>query len=147
MRVVQTKKNNSNMAFGKFEDETGSLEFVAFPKTYAEYENLIRPDSVVLMKAKIEFKDEEMQLMAEKFSLPNEATMNHPASDSHHEIFIPRKTEKSVLGDLGKLLKAHPGDESVVILIPNGSDNQRMMLPYGVAWSENLEKEIEEMLN
>lgn len=147
MRVVQTKKSNSSMAFGKFEDESGSLEFVVFPKAYAEYESAIKPDSVVLMKAKVEFKDEEMQLIVDKVAVPNDVAMNHPASANHHDIFIPRKTEKSKLAELGKLLKAHPGDESVVILVPNGDDNQRMVLPYGVAWSEKLEKEIELMLN
>jgi len=146
VRTIQTKKNNSTMAFGKFEDETGSLEFVAFPKAYAEFQKHIQSDLVVLLKAKVEFKDEELKLIAEKFSVPSEMTMNHSASASHHEIFIPRKTEKSVLADLGKLLKSLPGDESVVILIPNGTDNQRMVLPYGVAWNDKLEAEIKELL-
>jgi len=146
IRVVQTKKNNQDMAFGKFEDDTGSLEFVVFPKAYAAYESAFRQDSVVLLKARVELKDEELTLIVDKASIPNDATINHPASSSHHQIFIPRKTEKSVLAEVGKLLKAHPGDESVVILIPNGTDTQRMVLPYGVAWTEKLKEEVEALL-
>jgi len=146
MRVVHTKKNNHAMCFGKFEDESGSLEFVAFPKVYDEFQNILKQDSVLLLKAKVDFKDEELKLLVEKASAPNEMLLNHSASSSHHEVFIPRKTEKSVLAELGKLLKAYPGDESVVVLIPNGGASQRMILPYGVAWSDKLKLEIDELL-
>lgn len=146
LRMVKTKKNNSDMAFGKLEDDTGSLEFVAFPKAYAEHQALFQPDNVVLMKAKVEYRDEEMKLIVEKVSSPNEMLLNHTASASHHEVFVPRKTDKAKLQELGKLLKSLPGDESVVVLIPNGGEPQRMLLPYGVAWSEKLEKQIQELL-
>lgn len=146
MRVVNTKKNNHAMAFGRFEDETGSLEFVAFPKTYEAFQHLIKPDTVVLMKAKVDHRDEELKLMADKFTSPNEIALNHSGSSSHHEVFIPRKTSKETLAEVGKLLKANPGDESVVILIPNGSAPQRMVLPYGVAWSDKLKNDIQEIL-
>jgi DNA polymerase-3 subunit alpha len=122
------------------------LEFVAFPKTYDQFQNLIKPDTVVLMKAKIDYRDEELKLMAEKFTAPNELALNHSASDSHHQIFIPRKTDKAILAKLGQMLKAQPGDESVVILIPNGGSPQRMVLPYGVAWNDKLAKDIESLL-
>ena len=119
---------------------------MAFPQAYADYQQLFQQDSVLLLKAKVDFKDEELKLIVEKASAPNELLLNHSASASHHEIFIPRKTEKSVLAELGKLLKAHPGDESVVVLIPNGGSSQRMMLPYGVGWSDKLKAEIDQLL-
>jgi DNA polymerase-3 subunit alpha len=146
MRIVNTKKNNHAMAFGKFEDETGALEFVAFPRVFQEFQSLFQVDSVVLMKAKVEHRDEELKLIVEKITTPNDSIINHSASAAHHEIFIPRKTEKSVLAELGKLLKAHPGDESVVVLIPNGGEPQRMMLPYGVAWSDKLKSDVDALL-
>ncbi len=147
MRVVNTKKNNHAMAFGKFEDPSGALEFIAFPKAYEEFAAFLQPDTVVLLKAKIEFRDEEVQLLVERVSVPNDALINHSASAAHHEVFIPRKTSKDTLQDLGKLLKSRPGDESVVILIPNGGEPQRMVLPYGVEWNEKLEKEIQKLLS
>jgi len=147
IRTVKTKKNNKDMAFGKFEDETGSLEFVAFPRVFEAHQALFVPDTVVLMKAKVEYKDEELKLMVEKISSPHEMLMSHAASASHHEIFVPRKTDKEILQKLGKLLKSQPGDQSVVVLIPNGGEPQRMVLPYGVAWSDKLEKEVHELLN
>lgn len=146
MRQVKTKKSGADMAFGTIEDETGSIEFVIFPKTYAEYQSLIKPDTVVLLKAKVELREEEMTLMVEKVSQPSAAQMEHPAAAHHHQVFIPRKTPPAKLQDLGKLLKAHPGGESVVILIPTGGDPERLVLPYGVAWSEQLAQEIQNVL-
>jgi len=43
-------------------------------------------------------------------------------------------------------LKAHPGETAVAVLIPNGGKPERMMLPYGVEWTEDLEKEIQQIL-
>ncbi|HYD35604.1 MAG TPA: DNA polymerase III subunit alpha [Vitreimonas sp.] len=146
LRQVLTKKNNSEMAFGTLEDPTGSLEFVVFPKAYEQYKPLLKTDTVVLIKGKVEVREEEVCLTVDKVSVPSELELNHTASAHHHQIFIPRKTDKSVLQQLGVLLKSQPGDESVVILIPNGGEPQRMLLPYGVNWSEKLEKEVQELL-
>ena len=47
---------------------------------------------------------------------------------------------------LGKLLKEKPGNDKVVILIPNGGKPKKMLLPYTVAWSKQLETEIKKLL-
>lgn len=146
-REVQTRQSNKTMAFAHLEDSTGTIPVVFFPRTYEESAELLRDDAVLLIKAKVDYRDEEMQLLAEKVSAPGELDLNHEASAVHHEIFIPRKTSKDKLQELGKLLKGNPGDDSVVVLIPNGSKPQRMVLPYGVAWSEKLEKEVGELLS
>jgi DNA polymerase-3 subunit alpha len=146
-RIVSTKKDNSLMAFGKIEDSTGSIDFVVFPRTYKEYGQLLTQDAVVLIKAKVDIRDEEVQLMVEKISAPDQATEEATQTiNADHEIFIPRKTTKETLAELGKVLKGSPGDETVVILIPNGSQPQRMLLPYGVAWSDNLNEQVEKLL-
>lgn len=148
LRQVSTKKDNSLMAFGKIEDSSGSMDFVVFPRTYKEYGHLLTQDGVVLLKAKIDLRDEEMQLMVEKISAPDQATEEATQTiNADHEIFIPRKTSKDTLADLGKLLKSSPGDETIVILIPNGSQPQRMLLPYGVAWSDALNEQVQSLLS
>jgi DNA polymerase III subunit alpha len=145
-REVTTKKTGAPMGFGKLEDSSGTIDFVIFPKGFAEYKELMKVDSVVLMKAKLDYRDEEMQLMVDKISSPREEELQHEANHLHHEIFIPRKTTKETLTKVGALLKSKPGTESVVILIPNGSSPQRMVLPYGVEWDEDLEDAVQELL-
>lgn len=146
IREVLTKKSGKPMAFGIIEDHTGKAEFVAFPQAYEKYANFLKLDNVVLMKATVDYRDEETKLMVEKVAMPTEQELNHEGSTHHKEIFIPRKTSKETLTQLGTLLKAKPGDQSVIILIPNGEQPKRMLLPYTVAWSEQLEKDVQQLL-
>lgn len=147
LRVVQTKKTNASMAFGKLDDTTGNINVVIFPKSYAEYEKILKNDSVILIKGKVDVREGEMQLMVEKASSPTEIETGPATENADHELFIPRHTTKETLSELGTFLKSHPGDESVVILIPNGGKPQRMLLPYGVAWNPEVEKQITHLLN
>jgi DNA polymerase III subunit alpha len=146
LRLVRTKKSNAEMVFGTLEDDTGAIEFVAFPKIYAQFGSMLRPDSVVLLKAKLELKDETLSLITEKVSSPTELQLDHLGSSHHHQIFIPRKTTKETLQKLGTLLKSYPGDESVVVLIANGGEPKKMLLPYGITWSDGLKTEIDKLL-
>ena len=117
-----------------------------FPKAYKEFEAHIKNDSVVLLRAKVDSREGEMQLVTEKITVPTEVESGPQAHEADHEIFIPRHIKKETLGDLGKLLKSHPGNESVVVLIPNGGQPQRMLLPYGVAWSPELAEAVNQLL-
>lgn len=147
LREVRTKKRNALMAFGAIEDGTGNLEFVVFPKTYEEYGEKLVEGSVVLIKAKVEYSDEEFKLIVEKVSVPKKQEIEYEKNKNYKEIFIPRKTEKETLKKLGELLKSNPGKEKVVILIPNGTEPEKMVLPYGVEWSEELEEKVGEILS
>jgi DNA polymerase-3 subunit alpha len=146
VRTVQTKKSNSTMAFGTLEDQTGSMPIVIFPRGYAEFGNFFKNDSVVLVKGKIDFREEEMQIIAEKITVPSDLESGPEVHTADHELFIPRHTGKETLEKLGKLLKSNPGDDSVVIIIPNGASPQKMLLPYTIAWTPLLEAEIQELL-
>ena len=135
------------MAFGTVEDETGSAEFVVFPKTYEVCKDLLKPNAVVLMKAKVEVREETISLMVEKVTVPTQSDLEFSQLQNYKEIFIPRDTEKTTLQKLGTLLKSNPGKEKVVIIIPNGSLPERMVLPYTVAWDEKLEQAIQNLLH
>ncbi|MDA1079864.1 MAG: DNA polymerase III subunit alpha [bacterium] len=145
IRQVTTKRSGREMAFATFQDQTGTIPVVFFPKIYQEFSELLVNDSAVLLKGKVDNRDDEMQLMVEKLVPPD--NIPEPKADiADHEIFIPRKTEQATLEKLGALLKAHSGSESVVVLIPNGKEPQRMLLPYGVTWSDEIDAEISKLL-
>ena len=63
-RCIQTKKG-ATMLVGKVEDVEGVLECVAFPRTYDQYKDLIADDAVVLLKAKVDFRREQLQLICD----------------------------------------------------------------------------------
>lgn len=147
IRTVTTKKSGKPMAFGQLEDSSGSIPFVCFPKIFASFEHILKPDSVVLMKAKVDNKDDELQLLVENISLPNQIDQEPHVASADHEIFIPRNTKQDTLQNLGALLKSNAGNDSVVVIIPNGGKPQRMLLPYTVNWSPLLEKQIKDLLS
>jgi DNA polymerase-3 subunit alpha len=145
-REVLSKKTGAKMAFGTLEDSSGSIEFAIFPRTYAEYAGKLQADMVVLMKAKVDLRDDELNLIVERVSIPEESLVDVAEATPHQEIFIPKKTSKETLQALGQFLKSKPGEEKVMIVLPMGSEYKKMMLPYGVAWDDGIEKEVAKIL-
>lgn len=60
-RVILTKKGDK-MAFVKFEDKTGSIEGVVFPKLYKDHPATLEPGKCVLVKAAISTRNGEISL-------------------------------------------------------------------------------------
>jgi len=146
IKQVVTKKSGKSMAFGTIQDDTGRLEFVIFPQAFAECSVLLAENTVLLFKGKIDYREEELQLIVEKVSSPKDVNSDQVVTGNHQEIFVPRKTSKKTLQEVGKLLKENPGDQIVVITIPNGGQPKKIKLPYGVKWSEKLETKVKKML-
>jgi DNA polymerase-3 subunit alpha len=140
-----TTKSGRNMAFATLEDTTGKIEFLIFPKLYQKWIGQLAEDSIILLRAKVQNRDGELKLIAEKISLPK-TNLPQEAQGDHQEIFVPRKTSKETLTKLGKLLKSSLGQTKIVIIIPNGGKAEKINLPYQVDWNETLAKKIEELL-
>ena len=98
------------------------------------------------MKAKAEVREDELGLLVEKVSVPSQTDLEYSTAEQSKEIFIPRNTDKATLQKLGALLKSRPGKEKVVIIIPNGSVPEKLLLPYTVGWTDQLVAEIKQLL-
>ncbi len=146
IKHVKTRKSNKDMCFGRLEDQTGSIRFVVFPRTYEKYQSLLSNNKVVLMKGKINEREGEINLIAEKIFLPKKQVMKQKEESNYKEIFIPRKTSKDALKKLGQLLKKHPGKDKAMVVIPNGDTPKKMKLPYTINFSDKLEKKIDQLL-
>ncbi len=139
-------KTGRNMAFATLEDTTGKIEFLIFPKLYQKWIGQLAEDSIVLIRAKVQNKDGELKLIAEKISLPKKDFLKKVEDNHKQEIFVPRKTSKESLKELGQLLKSNLGDTSITIVIPNGAKAEKIDLPYQVNWNKTLAKEVDELL-
>jgi len=146
-KETTTKIKGEKMAFGTLDDTTGNIDFVIFPRAYKEYIGKLSQDMVILIKAKVDSREESPQLIAEKISIPEENAVAHDAAEKYQEIFIPRKTSPDKLQQLGTLLKAHPGQDRLVVMIPNGGGNKRMLLPYTVEWSDDIKEQVATLLD
>lgn len=73
MRKIFTRKNNSEMAFVKLEDETGSLEVIVFPKVFTESKHVFREDQIVTVKGKVDNKEGTIKILVDEGKLLSES--------------------------------------------------------------------------
>ena len=74
---ISTTKKGDTMATCQFEDLTGSMEMLVFPKTFVRYREMIEKDAIVLVKGRYLAQDENPKLSADEIlPLPDDATWN-----------------------------------------------------------------------
>lgn len=144
VRLVNTKKNNSKMAFITLEDDTKSIDCVVFPKLYAENPNLWLEDTPLLVKGKVDNREEKLQIVVDSATIID--TKLTPV-DMIHEIFIKNGTPKEVMQKVSDLLKKHPGEHEIIIAIETGNNLRKINLPYKVDYTPNLESQVAKTLS
>ena len=142
-KLVNTKKNNSKMAFVTLQDDTGTIDCIIFPKLYAENPELWHEDSPLLIKGKVDNREDKLQIVVESGTVID--TKKTPR-DMIHEIFIKSGTPKGVMQQISDLLKGHPGDHEIVVAIESGNNLKKITLPYKVDYTQFLEKQVEKTL-
>lgn len=65
MKIVKTKKDNSDMAFVNLYDDTGSIEITVFPKTYQKLKAILGVNKVLLLKGKVSLRQDTLSIMLE----------------------------------------------------------------------------------
>lgn len=64
LKKIYTKKGDP-MLFAKLEDLSGSVEAVVFPRTFKDYEAILKPDAIMCVTGRPQEKDGEMKLLVE----------------------------------------------------------------------------------
>jgi DNA polymerase-3 subunit alpha len=57
------------MAFIEISDFTGSIETVAFPKTFEEFGEILQEESCVVIKGKVSDRNDEKSILIDKAKL------------------------------------------------------------------------------
>lgn len=65
IKKIITKSSNAEMAFIRLSDLTGTIELVVFPKVYARTKANLISDSVLIVKGKVDEKDDRLTLLVE----------------------------------------------------------------------------------
>ncbi len=145
VRTIYTKKNNHEMAFVTLEDANATIDVVFFPQAWEESKELISSQTPILVSGKLELRDEKLNLLASRVRTVGSNLSEIKTSD--HVLEIPRGTSKDVLQQIGQLLKKHPGDETISVLLPNGNGHHKVIpLPYTVKYSDELKLQISALL-
>jgi DNA polymerase-3 subunit alpha len=136
VRVILTKKGNSEMAFVKAEDTTGTIDMVVFPRTYQEVKNLLLDGKAVIVEGRVDTREEEISFLVEK--------MGEIKVDNSHVIHIPENTSKESLQKLKELFEANQGTDLVTLFFEK--DKRKIIPKQKVSWSEEFFVQISDIL-
>ena len=132
-------KNNKMMAFVDLEDLYGEVEVVVFPNVYERCREAVSADNVVVVRGKLNFKEEEMpKLLADSVVGIRDVEEKLNGVDSNKEmrprsrsaerggiepvkVRIPQQgDEKEILEQLRLIFGRHRGNTPVLIYLQNG---------------------------
>ena len=126
-------KNNQMMAFVTLEDLYAPIELIVFPKTYADYSHTLFEDNIVLVKGKVNIREEETPkiIVSEILSLEKDIKQKVKLRVDFNTV-----SQKQV----EDLLKRHPGNVPVIIFQQNKKPvqvPQSMFVYPGSAFTDN----------
>ena len=140
IKVIRTKKDNSQMAFITFEDTSGQVEGVIFPKSYEKYLAILTENRPVYVEGKISVRDESKSILVDSVS----EDLPENVAKYDYVIEVPVGTSQTQLMNLNNLLKKNPNGHRGLIILPNGKN---ITVPYGVNYTPSLQSEIDQILS
>jgi DNA polymerase III alpha subunit len=150
-RLVFTKANAQEMAFVKIEDDSGSIEAVVFPKVYSRTKECWGKNQIVLIKGRIQIREDSPNLIVDEAKLiekeQGEETKEAKPIDWDFEVTLPSQLSPRKLVEINKLLKQNQGKSKLALaFVDNLGQIRRMILPFGVDYSKELQKEIKRII-
>jgi DNA polymerase III subunit alpha len=112
-------KQGKAWASATLEDLTGAVEALFFPNTYELVGQYIAEDAIVVVRGRIDRRDDQPRLMAMDLSLPDIS-----APDEHRPLVLalpPSRCTPPLVERLREVLASHPGSAEVHLKLVNGS--------------------------
>ncbi len=101
------------MAVFDLEDLEGSVEVMVFPKTMAEHGHKLADDSVVLVKGRLDTREDTPKLICMEVDVFDTSTVGEARPV---RVRLPvERVDEGIIEELKALLAAHPGDSDVFL--------------------------------
>jgi DNA polymerase-3 subunit alpha len=125
IRSLVTKRGEP-MAFVRLDDSVSQVEVVVFNSTYAECREHLREDVVLVVKGRVDRKDEggEVKLVAFEVT-PFDAA---PLTGEVRLRVDGRAARASFVDELARLIREFPGESPVVVEIDTSDGRRRLRL-------------------
>ncbi|HUY63185.1 MAG TPA: DNA polymerase III subunit alpha [Acidimicrobiales bacterium] len=133
-------KRGELMATFVLEDLRASIEVFVFPKTMAEIGPLLADDAVVVLRARIDTRDDQVKLVCMELSRPE----LHADTGGPLRVQLPLGLTDAVLERLKEVLAEHPGDEPVHVQV--GQTTLRLPAEFNVDSRRGLVGELRVLL-
>jgi DNA polymerase-3 subunit alpha len=120
----RVNKKGEPWASAQIEDLAAGIEVLFFPRTYAAVSIDVSEDAIVLLKAKVNKRDDRVSLFVEDLAVPDLSTGAGAAPPVRVQIESARCTPERV-GKFKEVLVAHPGPSEVhlTLLAANGASH------------------------
>ena len=139
LRRSYTKKGEL-MARFVLEDLQAAMEVFVFPKTMAEYGALIENDAILLVKGRLDTREEEPKVVCMEVSRP---LLQRGDEDLHIKLPLGVLTDRRVEG-LKEVLSGHPGPSPVLLHV--GEKVLRLPPEFNVDCRNGLVGELKRLL-
>ncbi|HEY1830853.1 MAG TPA: DNA polymerase III subunit alpha, partial [Acidimicrobiales bacterium] len=139
LRRTYTKRGDL-MARFVLEDLQAAMEVFVFPKTMAEYGALIENDAIIVVKGRLDTREEEPKIVCMEVSRP---LLDRGQSDLHITLPLGVLSEAKVAG-LKDVLSTHPGPSPVLLHV--GAKTLRLPPEFNVDCRNGLVGELKRLL-
>jgi len=140
-------KQGKPWASAMLEDMDGGVEVLFFPSTYELVGQYVAEDAIVVVRGRIDRRDEQARLMAMDLKLPD---LTATASGSAKPIVLqlpPSKCTPPLIKSLKQVLASHPGSVEVHLRLLTGESPKLFRLgPDRVAHTPALMADLKELL-
>ena len=141
------------MAFAQLEDLSGTLELVIFPRVYEEAKPLLAENALLLVHAKVDWRDEQIKLIAEAiepYKLPQNARKRLGGGSrkpKHLRVEIPLGQDERAMAEMvGRVFNAlteFQGDVPFTFYLQDRHGRIEMDFPnVATSYSPQLEQRI-----
>jgi DNA polymerase III subunit alpha len=114
----RVNKNGMPWASAQLEDLTGGIEVMFFPHTYSTFGAEIADDTVVIVSAKVNSRDDRLSLIANDLVVPD---FSNAQADRPVAVSLPtRQCTVEKVGALKQVLANHPGTSQVRLRLISG---------------------------
>ncbi len=124
------------------EDLRSSAETMVFPRTMTEHGHKLADDAIVLIKARVDKRDDMPKLIAMEIDVVEGVS---DGAEPFRLAVVPNRLNADVIANLKEILLEHPGDHPVLLHL---GDDKVLRLPpaYGVDAGSGLVSEIRVLL-
>jgi len=170
VRQIFTKKNDP-MAFVKMEDTTGHVDLVVFPKTFKEFQEIIKEDQLISISGKVSKKDGETNIICNSIVVLSDETLEEitsmlasgmwvadnwsqsssPANGQGFEdrslsIKLSDKPDQEIVELLRDIFTRNPGMCQVYLVVSSAGGEQRVETDFRVENSSEVIEQIESIV-
>jgi DNA polymerase-3 subunit alpha len=158
-KKIRTKKGD-HMMFATLDDLGFAIEILVFGNALAECESALAPDSIVIVRGRVDHKDREKTCIVVQSAERFEATPEEVQAAAELEAKVATGPEAfrlrldatalpaTALSELKELLAGFPGESDVVIELSTTGGRRRLRLGrgYRVTRSAGLHAELDQLL-